>query len=358
MRLLKFECEGFRGLNDVVFEPGPGRNIIRGDNAQGKTTLLEAILFAATSKSHRTNVESDLLAQDAASFRLCALVQRSDRDVAVEANWYQGAKRFKVNGVAQLRVSEILGRIHVVLFSPEDVNLVKGGASQRRRFLDMELSQIHPGYLNALQQYRQVLRQRNELLRRPNPDIDLIAVWDEQLAQHGRTLIRGRAGFVHQLSGLTTEAYHRVADAETLTLAYRPSVPKDADLHDVLRRERPNDIRRRATQYGPHRDDLELLIADRPARTHASQGQQKTAALALKLAELELVKARIGEYPILMLDEVLAELDRARARRLFEAIPGAVQCMVTTTETSPEGGRFGADAMNFLIEGGRLEKIG
>jgi len=357
MRLLRFECDGFRGLREVVFEPGTGRNIIRGGNAQGKTTLLEAVLFAATSKSHRTTTEADLLGHEATSFRVHALAQRNDRDVAIEANWFRGAKRFKVNGVAQARLSEILGRIHVVLFSPEDVNLVKGSASQRRRFLDMELSQLHPGYLTALQQYRLVLRQRNELLRMPRPDADLVAAWDDQLARHGRLLIRGRRNFIHQISALASEAYRAVAGEEELAVAYRPSVREEDDLREVLARERANDIRRRFTQRGPHRDDVELLVAEHPARTHASQGQQKTAALALKLAELALVNARIGEYPVFMLDEVLAELDRDRAARLFEAIPGAVQCLITTTEVRPEPGRFGPDTADFLIERGRLEAL-
>jgi DNA replication and repair protein RecF len=356
MHLIRVECEHFRGLDDVLFEPGPGFNIIRGGNAQGKTTLLEAILYAATSKSHRTNQEKDLLAYDGSRFQVKTHVQRQDREVTVEAHWWNGVKRFKVNGVAQTRVSDILGRINVVLFSPEDVGLVKGSASLRRRFLDMELSQVHPAYLAALQQYRQVLKQRNELLRQHNPDPHLIGVWDTQLVQHGTFIIQERTRFIEQLSELAEQAYDEIAGAETLNLSYRPNIREGEDFEAVLGSGLAVDVRRHLTQRGPHRDDMEIVIAGRPARTYASQGQQKTAALALKLAELELLKVRTGEYPIFMLDEVLAELDAHRSSKLFAAIAPEVQCLVTTTELDETSNTFGESYSNFLIEGGRLEK--
>ena len=356
MHLVRFECEGFRGLTDVCFEPSPGLNVIRGNNAQGKTSLLEAILFTATSKSHRTTLESDLVRYGEDRFSLTAQARRRDRQVAIDAQWWQGVKRFKVNGIAQTRISDILGKISVVLFSPEDLVLVKGAAAQRRRFLDMELSQIQPPYLNALQQYRQILRQRNEVLRHPSPDLHLIEVWDAQLAAYGDVLIRERDRFVSQLAGFAADAYQRLAPGEPLELAYQPNVAPDESLAAALAKTQQSDLRRGLTTRGPHRDDLEIRVAGQPARNFASQGQQKTAALALKLAELTLVRERTGEYPVLMLDEVLSELDADRSRLLFHAIDPEVQCLLTSANLKPEDTLSGLKFTHYSIERGRLEK--
>lgn len=330
--------------------------MIRGDNAQGKTTLLEAIHLAATTKSHRTNSDQELAQYGSDQFHVSLAAERADRDVTIECHWWRGIKRFKVNGLAQTRLSDILGRVNVVSFSPEDIGLVQGAATVRRRFLDMELSQVDPRYLQALQRYRQALRQRNEVLRMPTPDPELLPAWDAQLAEYGAQIITARAEYIGQLSGLSGEAYDRIARDEALSLMYQPDVPAADGLLELLTRQQPSDIKRRLTQRGPHRDDLELLIAERPARIHASQGQQKSAALAIKLAELELVRARVGEYPVLLLDEVLAELDERRSRRLFEAIGKGVQCIATTTEQEHRSGRFGAIYTGFRIVRGHLEE--
>lgn len=356
MRLRILECHHFRCLSEVRFEPEPGLNVIRGDNGQGKTSVLEALLYVATSKSHRTNVEGDLVQFNKERFHIGAIVNRKDREVSLEANWRLGVKRFRVNGVPQTRVSDILGRINVVLFSPEDVELVKGGASARRQFLDMEISQIYPAYLAALQQYRQALRQRNELLRNAVPDLDLLEVWDVQLCEQGATLIRGRDDFIRSLSNAASRAYASIAGPESLTLAYRPDVRQPEELPAVLTKARSSDFRQRQTQRGPHRDDLEILIDGRPARSHSSQGQQKTAALALKLAELDLITTGTRESPILMLDEVLAELDGSRADRLFRTIGPDVQCVMTTTEAVSRFRPYIANAASFRITRGYLEK--
>lgn len=353
MELTEVSCRHFRCLKHIHIALTPGINVIRGHNAQGKTSILEAILYAATSKSHRTNSESDLVQHGEDSFHIEVAAARKDRQVAIEAHWWRGAKRFKINGIAQSRLSEILGRIHVVFFSPEDVELVKGGAAGRRRFLDMEISQIEPSYLNALQQYRQTLRQRNELLKKPKVDESLLDVWDTQIAVHGAVVIEARRRYVEELAGFATTAYHAVAQAEAMKLAYEPDVADPGALYEALVKTRAVDMRRGQTQRGPHRDDMGIWIGEKSARSFGSQGQQKSASLALKLAELELVHARIGEYPVLMLDEVLAELDARRAAHLFDAIGDTVQSIVTTTELEHRVGIF-ETATNFRIEGGEL----
>jgi DNA replication and repair protein RecF len=355
MRLVELKCDGFRSLRDVVFRPGPGINIIRGYNAQGKTTLLEAVYYVATSKSHRTANERELVREGADGFRARAHVQRKHRAVVIEANWYQGVKRFRVNGVAQTRVSDILGKIHVVFFSPEDVQLVKGAAGFRRQFLDMELSQLLPSYLHALQQYRQVLRQRNTLLRDPKADPGLLDVWDEQMALHGALLIEERAKYIEQLDKLARVAYTQIAGEERLELQYQPDVKLSSALGGILRQTRNSDLQRGMTTRGPHRDDFEILIGGRAARSFASQGQQRTATLALKLADVELMKERTGELPVLMLDEVLSELDEKRASRLFQSIQKGMQCLLTTTSMHNTYPARGQSTRYYRIEGGRLE---
>ncbi len=356
MFITRVHAKDFRCLQEVDFLPTPGLNVIQGDNAQGKTSLLEAVLYAATSKSHRTSTESDLARHGEPGFRIQVDAQRSDRNVALSAVWWKGQKRFTINAVPQTRLSEILGRVHVVFFSPEDVELVKGGAAARRLFMDMELSQMDATYLAALQRYRQALRQRNELLRAPTPDVSLMEPWDEQLARCGSLLMERRAAYVRDLSVATATAYETIARAEPLALTYAPDAGEAADLAAVLKAAVQSDIRRRVTTRGPHRDDIEIAIAGHAARSHASQGQQKSAALAIKLAEVALVHTRTGEHPVLMLDEVLAELDEHRACQLFQAVPSAVQCLVTTASASVDPAVFGREAANWRMQGGRLEE--
>jgi DNA replication and repair protein RecF len=357
MRLRRFQCDGFRCLKEIDFAPGDGFSVLRGKNAQGKTSLLESILFAATSKSHRTNTEKDLVGKDGDGFRIALEAEASERSVKLEAFWRQGAKRFKVNGVPLERVSDILGHISVILFSPEDTALVRGGASVRRAFMDMELSQLSAAYLNALQNYRKALRQRNEILRQPHAPRGLLEAWDPQLARYGDELIAQRAAYLEELSALAQEAYLHLSGGEVLRAAYKPDIGPGENLYEAFGASADADVRRRQTTRGPHRDDIVLTVDGQPARSHGSQGQQKTAALCLRLADLELVKRRIGEYPALMLDEVFSELDAERVHRLFDVIDPSAQCIVTTTDTDPSSNPAGRDATQFLMEAGRVRAV-
>ncbi|HPJ98804.1 MAG TPA: DNA replication/repair protein RecF [Candidatus Hydrogenedentes bacterium] len=356
MVLRELHAEGFRCLPLLTFAPDPGLNVIFGDNAQGKTSLLEAVLYAATSKSHRTSQETDLVQHGCHGFRIRAAAQRSDRNVVVEATWWRGEKRFKVNGVSQSRVSDILGRLPVVFFSPEDAELVRGTASVRRRFLDMALSQLDLPYLRALQQYRQALRQRNELLKQDQVTGDLLDAWDEQLVRHGTVMVRSRLLFGQQLANFAAPAYDAIATRERLELVYLPDIRSDEDYAEVLRENRDRDRRYGLTSRGPHRDDFELKVEGRPARQFASQGQQRSVALALKLAELKLVRERISEYPVLMLDDVLSELDAQRSSRLFNAIPEEAQCLITTTGMATATVPSGLACTLFQIRNGALTR--
>ncbi|MBI2422634.1 MAG: DNA replication/repair protein RecF [Candidatus Hydrogenedentes bacterium] len=356
MQLTQFSCRHFRCLPGLAFAPEPGINLLYGDNAQGKTSILEAILYCTTSRSHRTTTESDLRQQGEEGFRVALHAIAQGQPIQLEANWWHNQKRFKVNGIPQTRISDILGRIRVVFFAPEDVDLVKGSGSHRRRFLDMELAQLSPAYLLALQQYKKVLRQRNETVRDKRPDPILLDVFDEQLVQYGAILMAERRAFVTQLSAFAQNAYALVAGGELFSVHYLPSITPDQDFAETLKQNRERDIRRGQTLLGPHRDDLELTVDAKPARSFGSQGQQKTAALALKLAEVELIHHRYQEYPVLLLDEALAELDPHRARRLFDMLATQVQCLITTTERAPNPAMEEHPLTRFHVVRGHIEK--
>ena len=355
MQLRQVSIDGFRLLREVTLAPGPGVNVISGGNAQGKTSILEAVLYCVTARSHRTHNERELVRHGEEGFRLKLEVERRDRTVLLEAYAWQGARRFKVQGVAQTRTSDLLGQAHVVFFSPEDVDIVRGTAAVRRRFLDMELSQLLPSYLHAAQQYRLILRQRNELLRSRQPDEAQLEAWDIPFVQHAEVIIRERRAFIEELAGGAEDAYARIAPAEKLRMVYEPSAGSGEELARMLEKNRASDMRNGVTGRGPHRDDFALSVGETPARTFGSQGQQRTAALAVKLAEVGLVHTRTGEYPVLMLDDVLSELDADRSRRLFEALDDAVQCLLTTTDLTLGHEVFGERAAHFRVEGGRVQ---
>lgn len=357
MRLTQVQCRNFRCLANVDFKPEPGINVIRGRNAQGKTSILEAILYATTSKSHRTNQDAELVRHGEDSFSITVHATSPASDLRIDANYWRGAKRFKINGVALDRISGILGRVHVVFFSPEDLGLVKGSAAQRRRFLDMELSQMCPQYLTALQEYRTVLRQRNQLLRDATGTPAAIDEWDALLVRHGAAVMRERREFIQDLGRYATRFYADIAEGESLSVQYAPDVAHEDELLDKLIASRDSDLRRQQTVHGPHRDDIEFRIHDTPARSHGSQGQQKTAALSVKLAEIALVVDRAGQTPVLMLDEVLAELDDVRAAKLFAAIPDDVQTLITTTDVSGTRNTGFRPQATFGIQSGALNPI-
>lgn len=356
MHLIQLICDRFRGLAPTDFEPSTGMNVIQGRNAQGKTSLLESILYLATSKSHRTNAESELVQHGEEGFHIEGRIQRAGREVALETNWWKGQKRFKVNGVAQTRMSDLLGQVNIVFFAPEDTALVRGAATARRRFLDMELSQLYPAYLRALQEYRQLVKQRNELLRQRKPDADMLDAWDAQLAKHGEVIVRERARFIERLGALAADAYAKLAEDEALSLRYKPDIKVGAPYLDLLGAARESDLRHQVTERGPHRDDIEFAIESKAARRMASQGQQRTAALAVKLAELEFVREHTGEYPLLMLDDALSELDAARSARLLTLLPSDAQCFLTTTDLAKLPEAAVSDMTRYTIEAGVLHR--
>lgn len=356
MRLTRVSCSGFRRLADTDITPGSRINLIYGANAQGKTSLLEAIMYAATTRSHRTASDDELVCHGADAFHVVIEAETRVGHTFIEAHWWRYAKRFKVNGAPQKRLSDILGKICVVFFAPEDIALVKGSAANRRLFMDMELSQLMPSYLRALQHYRQYLRQRNELLRCQCEDDRQLAPWEIHLAQHGAALMHERENFIRDLSKIAEELYARTVAEEPLELKYRPDISEPDAIERVLGDTRKSDLIRKSTGRGPHRDDVEILISGKPVRAFGSQGQQKSVALIVKLSEVELMCRRMGEYPVVLLDEALAELDANRAAQLMRVIPSNAQTLITTAQPALLPDFCRAGCRMFFIEEGRLEE--
>lgn len=344
MYLAALQLKDFRNYASLSLTFSPGLNVIYGDNAQGKTNLLEAIAFLATGKSHRTSRDQEMIREGTEGLTASASIQRRTGALQVELSLgLHSRKRVKINGVAENRIIKLLGNLAAVFFSPDDLQLLKGGPALRRRFLDVELSQVSQPYLHYLVTYNRTLAQRNTLLKQERVDPSLLNIYDEQLAAAGSQLVVRRARALQELD-LLSSSYHQLLSEgkEQLHLQYQsqglgeelgldPEAVADR-LHTLLKQRRPDELRRQITLVGPHRDDIAFWINQRDARLYASQGQQRTAVLSLKLAELDFMKGQIGEYPILLLDDVASELDPHRRHYLLHAVDAGVQTLVSCTD--------------------------
>ena len=342
MHITRLELRQFRNYEEAELRPCEGVTVLYGNNAQGKTALLEAIVLSCTGRSHRTSRDKELIRWGQEMGRV--FVQAEKRDGSHEVEMLLSSLRRKavrVNGSALQRTGELMGHVNGVLFAPEDLRMVKDGPAERRRFIDMELSQIKPSYYYALQHYAHALMQRNRLLRdiAVKPSLsDMLEDWDAQLARHGAAIMRARQGFIALISEAAHENHLEISGGqEDLKARYVPSLdaqdePEQA-LMKALRVARDVDIRRGTTSVGPHRDDLLLTLSGMDVRVYGSQGQQRTTALSLKLAELDIMRREIGEWPVLMLDDVMSELDPRRRRQLLGRLNG-IQTIVTCTDMS------------------------
>jgi len=336
----------FRNYKNLQVDFHPAYNILIGENAQGKTNLLEAILYTVTGKSHRTNNDLDLITKGEKLFYINLSGERYAGSVKIEISARaDGKKLLKVNNQTQKKLSELLGTINAVLFSPEDMLLVKGGPSIRRRFLDIEISQTSPFYCHNLANYNRVVSQRNNLLkavRDQKESPELLDVWDMQLVEFGSHIIKKRAEVIQKIEPLARSIHRKItAGREELNLSYIPSVDvnkgtEGTSMEDYflqrLKETRSMEIIKGITLLGPHRDDIDIKVGDTDIRVFGSQGQQRTSAISMKLSEIEFMKKETGEYPILLLDDVMSELDAGRRKFLLGAVKGKVQIFMTTTE--------------------------
>ncbi|MFC0015354.1 MULTISPECIES: DNA replication/repair protein RecF [Allobacillus] len=343
-------------------------NVILGENAQGKTNLMEAIYVLGFTKSHRTPRDKELIQWDAEYGKIKGRVFKKNRSLPLEVIFSSKGKKAKFNHIEQKRLSDYIGSLNIVMFAPEDLNLVKGSPQERRRFIDMEIGQIEPIYIYHLNQYQKILKQRNALLkdlqRRRTQDTTMLQIYTEQLAEHGAAILFRRFRFLKKLREWAVPIHLQISrDQENLKIDYVSKVDvsesmdmekmKDTYLTEYNRKEE-SEIERGTTLYGPHRDDLVFTVNDRNVQHFGSQGQQRTTALSLKLAEIELIYHEVGDYPVLLLDDVLSELDDYRQSHLLNAIQGKVQTFVTTTNIDGIAHDTIREAEIFTIHEGKL----
>jgi len=344
MRIRSIRLTGFRNYDEAEIFPCDGVTVFTGNNAQGKTNILESVYLCCTGRSHRTTHDKELIKTDHDFARVEVKAERSDGMHDVELLFSRmGRRRIKVFGNTVSRSGELLGHVTGVLFSPEDLRMVKDGPSERRRFVDMELSQLRPSYYYALQRYNRALKQRGALLKEaainPNQSLDTMDLWDQELSESGSVIMTMRRSFIQKLSLRAQETHSHVsAGIEKMLVRYEPSISFEEEGRALserilasLRNARSTDIRRQITSVGPHRDDVCIFLNGMDARAYGSQGQVRTCALSMKLSELEIMREESGEAPVLMLDDVMSELDPGRRRLLLSRLSG-VQTLVTCTD--------------------------
>ena len=368
MNVLSLEHENYRNLKAGEILPAGGINVICGSNAQGKTNLLEALWLFTGAHSFRGAKDSELPAfantqGERKPARLCLRFFGGGRQQTAEITIRGGRRSLALNGIPQRSCGALAGVFCAVIFSPEHLSLVKDGPMYRRNFLDSAICQLRPAYVKIINQYNRILLQRNALLKdivRHRELLDTIDIWDERLANFGSQIICERQRYVEKLSPRVREIYSGIStQKETMDLACRCTVEAGgagqpdvrAALRQSLREHLEEDIRMGSTGCGPHRDDLDLLINGISARAFASQGQQRSAVLALKLAEAEILGELCGEEPVILLDDVLSELDQSRQEYLLNHLVGR---QVFITCCSPENTRLLKQGMVFSVEEGRV----
>lgn len=321
----------FRNHERLQVDWQPGLNAVVGPNGAGKTNLLEALDLVVTGRTHRARREVEVIRFGADWAVVRAGLYRASREHRAEVRVERaGLKHIRVDGVPTSRAG-LLGRAVLVWSGPEDTQVVAGPASERRRLLDGVLCQLSPAYYEALLRYHRVVRHRNKLLRVQAP-APALAVWDEQLVELGVTLVERRRRLVERLVP-AAEAWAQRLGCGPVTVRYLPGLPAERQAaHEQLVRGRKEELRRGVSLAGPHRDDLEILVDGVEAKAFASRGQQRAVTLSLRLAQVEVVREELGEHPILLLDDVVADLDRDRCGRLLRALEGGPQVVVTATD--------------------------
>ena len=399
MHLAHLALTNFRTFRRLELDLPPGLHLVTSGNALGKTNLLEAIAMLATARSVRGGTDADLIAWEALeedplpAARLSARVETADGSTALEIaviardlqaqrpphpppdRKLTASRRFRVNGVAR-RASDLIGRLRVVMFAAADLRLIDGSPALRRRYLDITISQFDPAYVRALQRYSRVLQQRNSLLRRLQESVrrnagaaDELDFWDGELAVAGAFVFAARRQSLAALDRGAAARYAELAPSgERLEVCYRPALPPELAAHvggagfaDRLRaafeEQRDTDIRAGITRLGPHRDDVTFMLGGREAAAFASRGEQRSAALALRLAEVALSTERSGDPPVLLLDDILSELDAERRKRVLAVAYGVDQCIITSPDDDRPGPTELLDARRYRIEDGQVVPV-
>jgi len=360
MYIKEIELKDYRNYKDLRVSFSDKVNIFLGNNAQGKTNLLEGIYLNAMAKSFKTSKDKELIrfGEDFCKVKSVASISGDEHITEIVIN-KEGKKGIKIDGVKIKKTSELLERIFIIIFSPEDLKIVKDEPEKRRKFIDRELCQIKPGYFSDLNNYKKVLKQRNTYLKEFNIENSILDIWDYELARYGSRVILKRHEFIERINEISKKIHDNISGGkENLELKYEPNVlvseNTENDFYEMLRNSRNDDIKNRTTGKGPHKDDLKISADGIDLRKFGSQGQQRTAALSLKLSEIKLIEEEMGEKPILLLDDVLSELDNDRQSYLINSL-GGNQLFITTTDISGKVARALPEGKVFKITSGIID---
>ncbi|MDA9471110.1 DNA replication/repair protein RecF [Enterococcus sp. 5H] len=371
MRLNEISVQHYRNYDKLTLDFPKTLNIFLGENAQGKTNLLESIYVLAMTRSHRTSNEKELVHWDSDSAKISGVVEKKTGTVPLEIIISNKGRKTKVNHIEQKRLSSYIGQLNVILFAPEDLSLVKGSPQLRRKFIDMELGQVNPIYLYDLVQYQSVLKQRNQYLKqlaeKKQSDLVYLDILTEQLAEFGGKVLFARLEFIKKLEHWANLLHKKIShEKEELSIDYFSSIPLDKEnfsleeiqkqLQESLFANRKRELFKANTFLGPHRDDLIFNVNGQNVQTYGSQGQQRTTALSVKLAEIDLMYSETGEYPVLLLDDVMSELDNERQLHLLETIEGKVQTFLTTTSLDHLNNKLTVEPDIFNVHQGEIER--
>lgn len=360
MLIQSLELNNFRNYRSLSLKLDAGVNIFYGDNAQGKTNILDAVYVGCTSKSHKLSKDRDMINFDENEAHIRINLVRRDVPYRIDMHLKKNSsKGIAVNGVPIRRSSELFGIANVVIFAPEDLNIIKDGPSERRRFINLELCQLNKIYVYNLISYSKVINQKNKLLKEYEYTKDADAfldIYNEQLVRFGTEIINIRRDFTDRLNSITGEIHDDITDgAESLKLSYDANTDAEG-FADNLKRHRSNELRMGMSLVGPHRDDLKFIVNGTDLKNYGSQGQHRTAVLSLKLAEIEIVKELTGERPLLLLDDVLSELDRKRQTKMLNTIREGQTLITCTGLDDFVDNRFNIDKVFMVNDGSVSEK--
>ena len=370
MKLTNLQLQNFRNYESVQLEFTDGVHVFIGENAQGKTNLMESIYALAMTKSHRTINDKELIGWNKEFATIKGTVEKTATKTNLELQFSKKGKIAKVNYLEQKRLSSYLGNLNVILFAPENLTLVKGSPQNRRKFVDMELGQMSSLYLYDLVEYNRVLKQRNTYLKqlaikKKQPD-EYLDVLSEMLSELASKIVFHRLDFMKQLEALAIPIHDQLSlGREKFSVSYQATIPLEDGLTpsqmkeiyiDQFKKNQTREADQATTLIGPHRDDLIFYLNEIPVQTYGSQGQQRSTVLSLKLAEIELMKLSTGEYPLLLLDDVLSELDDDRQTHLIKAIENKVQTFITTTSLDGIKQQFINEPVVIPIEKGTILK--
>jgi DNA replication and repair protein RecF len=368
MHIVQIRLKDFRNYESAECSFSPGINFIQGHNGQGKTSILEAVYFLCLSRSFKTQDDTTAIRFDMPYFDVEGKFHTSSLEMSVRAVCHRTEGKSVLIDKKRLdRLSELVGKFPAVICSPEDVQIVSGSPGNRRRWMDIALSQLHAVYLKDLQEYRQALKQRNALLNAPVIRPDNLDVWDRELAQTGSKIIRRRIDFIRSFAGLAEKVYRQIAaDKETVDMEYKSSITDggfaNGSMEEIekaflqqLQSGREKEIQRKLSLFGPHKDELVLLLNKKNIRDYGSQGQLKTMAIALKFAEFLYMSERLEQKPLLLLDDVFSELDRERRQHLIDYLDNAGQVFLTSAD---EGMKFDThkEIRFFFVEQGLVSE--